>query len=74
METRLKEKTPACLWMQAGVVKKKICIKDFLCTTCRFERALRKTCHENEDLQKPIIVLIVNLINTSMISLKYIRS
>lgn len=57
METRLKEKTPACLWMQAGVVKKKICIKDFLCTTCRFERALRKTCHENELLQKQGVAL-----------------
>ncbi|WP_457552034.1 glycine cleavage system protein H [Desulfobacula sp.] len=52
METRLKEKIPACVWMQAGVVKKKICIRDFSCTTCRFDRVLRKTCHENEYLQK----------------------
>ena len=52
METRLKEKTPACLWMQAGVVNKKMCYKDFSCTTCKFDRALRKACHENELLQK----------------------
>lgn len=52
METLLREKTPACLWMQAGVVKKKICTRDFSCTTCKFDRALRKTCHENELLQK----------------------
>ncbi|WP_299978389.1 glycine cleavage system protein H [Desulfobacula sp.] len=57
METRLKEKTPACLWMQAGVVKQKKCIRDFLCTTCRFDRALRKVCHENEHHQKQSAIL-----------------
>ncbi len=57
METRLKEKTPACLWMQAGVVKQKKCINHFFCTTCRFDRALRKVCHENEYLQKQGLVL-----------------
>jgi glycine cleavage system H lipoate-binding protein len=51
METRHQEKIPACLWMQAGVVKKKICKKDFLCTTCRFDRALKKVCQENAYLQ-----------------------
>jgi len=57
METRLKENTPVCLWMQAGVVKKKICHKDFFCTTCRFDRALNKVCYENEHLQKQGMVL-----------------
>ena len=57
METRLKEKIPACLWMQAGVVKQKKCIRDFSCTICRFDRALRKVCHENEHLQKQGAIL-----------------
>ncbi|MBC8440877.1 MAG: glycine cleavage system protein H [Deltaproteobacteria bacterium] len=57
METRIEQKTAACLWMQAGVVKKKICIRDFSCMTCRFDRALRKACHENEDLQKKGMIL-----------------
>jgi glycine cleavage system H lipoate-binding protein len=52
METLLKEKTPACLWMQAGVVNKKACYKDFSCTTCRFDQVLNKACHENELLIK----------------------
>ncbi|NOX34187.1 MAG: glycine cleavage system protein H [Deltaproteobacteria bacterium] len=51
MGTKLQKKAPACLWMQAGVVNKKICHKDFACTTCRFDRALKKVCHENKDLQ-----------------------
>ncbi len=57
METIHQKKVPACLWMQAGVVKKKSCIRDFSCTTCRFERALRKICHENDDYQKQGMVL-----------------
>jgi len=57
MATISNDKTPACLWMQAGVVKKKKCIKDFVCGPCRFDRALRKVCHENEDLQKKGVVL-----------------
>ena len=57
METKIEQKTAACLWMQAGVVKKKICISDFSCMTCRFDRALRKACHENEDLQKKGMIL-----------------
>ncbi|MBT7260642.1 MAG: glycine cleavage system protein H [Desulfobacula sp.] len=52
METKLQNKTSACLWMQAEVVNKKICLRDFSCAACRFERALRKACHENENLKK----------------------
>lgn len=52
METRHKENTPACLWMQAGVVKHKICFQEYSCTTCKFDRALRKAARENEVLQE----------------------
>jgi len=57
METRLQKNAPACIWMQAGVVKKKICHMDFFCTTCRFDRALRKVCQENVRLQKHGVIL-----------------
>ncbi|WP_300463305.1 glycine cleavage system protein H [Desulfobacula sp.] len=52
MDIVLKQLTlPACLWMQAGVVKKKHCYKDFLCMDCRFDRALTKVCRANETLK-----------------------
>jgi len=38
---------PACLWMQAGVVRKKDCLLAFECDSCRFDRALRRVCREN---------------------------
>ncbi|MCG6894802.1 MAG: glycine cleavage system protein H [Desulfobacteraceae bacterium] len=34
--------TPACLWMQAGVVRKKDCRRDYHCQGCRFDRAMRR--------------------------------
>lgn len=39
-----------CLWMQAGVVAKKACKKDYQCGTCQFDRALRKAAEENKKL------------------------
>ncbi|MCP4117072.1 MAG: glycine cleavage system protein H [Desulfobacteraceae bacterium] len=38
---------PACLWMQAGVVKKKICPRGYDCAACRFDRAMNRVCLEN---------------------------
>lgn len=43
---------PDCLWMQAGVVRKKLCFSDFSCTTCRFDRALSHACRENEQMRE----------------------
>jgi len=40
---------PACLWMQAGVVKQKYCSTDFQCPTCRYDKALRKVCQSNKN-------------------------
>ncbi len=37
-----------CIWMQAGVVRRKICLKDFGCRDCRFDLALRRVARENE--------------------------
>ena len=44
-------RTPACLWMQAGVVRKKFCPHDYDCTGCRFNRAMNRVCMENEALK-----------------------
>ena len=41
---------PACIWMQAGVVKHKLCAKDFHCSTCRFDKTLRRIAEENREL------------------------
>ena len=43
---------PQCLWMQAGVVRKKICNIDFDCTACRFDRALNRVCRRNRELME----------------------
>ncbi len=50
METKLQQKTPACLWMQAGVVRQKQCRLHYECNTCRFDKAMRNVCLENKDL------------------------
>lgn len=50
MQTRDQKNTPSCLWMQAGVVKKKECHTQFQCPSCRFDKALRKVCLENKNL------------------------
>lgn len=38
-----------CLWMQAGVVRKKECRIDYECPACRFDRVMRKTAGENRN-------------------------
>ncbi len=37
-----------CIWMQAGAVARKICTRAFECAGCPFDRALRRTAHENQ--------------------------
>ena len=36
-----------CIWMQAGVVKTKMCRRAFDCNGCRFDKALRHLAEEN---------------------------
>jgi len=38
-----------CIWMQAGVVKTKLCRRAFDCTGCRFDRVLRQLAEENRE-------------------------
>ncbi|MDJ0783723.1 MAG: glycine cleavage system protein H [Desulfosarcinaceae bacterium] len=43
---------PACIWMQAGVVKFKHCAIDFDCRVCRFDKTLRRVAEENRRRSK----------------------
>ena len=43
---------PACIWQQAGVVRRRDCAADYRCETCRFDRALRRAAHENRRMQQ----------------------
>jgi len=39
----------ACIWMQAGVVRTKMCRRAFDCNGCRFDRTLRQLARENRE-------------------------
>jgi glycine cleavage system H lipoate-binding protein len=38
---------PACIWMQAGVVRQKNCQNDYECAPCSFDRSLKRVADEN---------------------------
>ena len=40
-----------CIWMQAGVVHRKLCESNYDCPACRFDRALRRAARENQKLR-----------------------
>ena len=40
-----------CLWMQAGIVRRKSCTHAYHCHGCRFESALRRTAAKNKKLR-----------------------
>jgi glycine cleavage system H lipoate-binding protein len=52
MKTVSPDKEKFCIWMQAGVVRKRLCKTDYDCPACRFDRAMRKTARDNEKLRK----------------------
>lgn len=43
------QKPDLCVWMQAGVVPKKICKNDYDCIPCRYDRALQKAVRQNKE-------------------------
>jgi glycine cleavage system H lipoate-binding protein len=45
-------RTAPCIWMQAGVVRRKFCAIDYHCEACRFDRAMRRTARENSQLRQ----------------------
>jgi glycine cleavage system H lipoate-binding protein len=46
------ENRQPCIWMQAGVVRRKYCGTDYHCEACRFDRALRRSARENSRLNQ----------------------
>ncbi|MCP4371616.1 MAG: glycine cleavage system protein H [Deltaproteobacteria bacterium] len=52
MDNRFKKESSPCIWMQAGIVDSKFCQSDYLCSACRFDRALRRAAEQNEKLKK----------------------
>jgi glycine cleavage system H lipoate-binding protein len=52
VNTQIKEKDPQCIWMQAGVTRRKFCDMDYDCTICRFDRTMRRTARENKKRKK----------------------
>ena len=52
MDNRFKKESSPCIWMQAGIVDCKFCQSDYLCSACRFDRALRRAAEKNEKLKK----------------------
>ena len=43
--------SPPCIWMQAGVVRKKNCRLRYECTACRYDRLLQRTADTNQRLK-----------------------
>ncbi|MFP4393088.1 MAG: glycine cleavage system protein H [Desulfohalobiaceae bacterium] len=46
-----------CIWMQAGVVRKKNCLRDYDCRNCAYDKALRRVCQRNKELRQAGYVL-----------------
>ncbi|MCD6298559.1 MAG: glycine cleavage system protein H [Deltaproteobacteria bacterium] len=44
------EELHPCIWMQAGVVRRKSCERAYHCNVCPFDRALQKVVEENKKL------------------------
>lgn len=44
-----KEHDP-CIWMQAGIVRRKLCNAGYHCSECRYDRALRRVVEDNKKL------------------------
>lgn len=41
-----------CIWMQAGVVKRRACRSGYECSACRFDRALHRESRRNQALRQ----------------------
>ncbi len=45
-------KAHPCLWMQAGVIQKRLCQDNFNCIECRFDRVIGRIAHENQEIRE----------------------
>ncbi len=50
LDTRKTRST--CIWVQAGVVRRKDCEIDYHCEACRFDRAMGRVARENSNLRQ----------------------
>ena len=46
-----KENSSPCIWMQAGVVRRKLCSLHYECTACRYDRMLQRTADANQRMK-----------------------
>jgi glycine cleavage system H lipoate-binding protein len=51
-ERESKSNRAPCIWMQAGVVRRKACEIDYHCESCHFDRALGRVARENKKLSQ----------------------
>jgi len=52
LKTRTTEEDSQCVWMQAGVVGKKICKIGYGCSECLFDRVMQRVADENSRLRE----------------------
>ncbi|MFO7560163.1 MAG: glycine cleavage system protein H [Desulfobacterales bacterium] len=52
LRIRESNKPMQCVWMQAGVVRKKLCSMDFDCAACHFDKVMMRVSEENRRLRK----------------------
>ena len=56
VSNQLKEKTRKndnpCIWMQAGIVRRKDCRIDYDCTACRFDSVMRHVAADNQQIRQ----------------------
>jgi glycine cleavage system H lipoate-binding protein len=48
LENRMSKASSPCIWMQAGIVRRKNCDIDYACKECRFERAMRRVARRHD--------------------------
>jgi hypothetical protein len=51
-KTAEKRAPQACIWMQAGVVRRKYCRADYQCAACRYDAVLHRLAEENRAREK----------------------
>ncbi len=51
-ELKSTEDRRPCIWMQAGVVRRRLCEIDYHCEACRFDRAMRRVARDNGRLRQ----------------------
>jgi glycine cleavage system H lipoate-binding protein len=52
--TRVNAAPPPCIWMQAGVVRRKSCRTDYQCAACRYDAVLQRLTEENHRRGKQV--------------------